>query len=214
MAVEEEHWITAKSFSNGVALCQVIPGATAMQFAAYVGLKTRGVAGAAATFIGFGLPAFFLMSLLAGVYKLVVSVPITIFIFSCLQAIIVAIIANATISFGKTAMKDWKSIVITVVAVELFALKVNPIVIIVLSAGFGILLGLKDKSRQDIRSISGETKSYLRYVVFILLAYAGSLIVLFFLDKNLFVLSTLMFRIDLFAFGGGFASVPLMCTMK
>jgi len=36
------------------------------------------------------------------------------------------------------------------------------------------------------------------------------LLVLFFLNKKLFVFSTLMFRIDLFAYGGGFASVPLM----
>ncbi len=33
---------------------------------------------------------------------------------------------------------------------------------------------------------------------------------LYFLDRKLFDLATLMFRIDLFAFGGGFASVPLM----
>ena len=84
MAVEKKHWLDKETFSNGVALCQIIPGATAMQSAAYVGLKTRGVAGAAATFIGFGLPAFLLMTLLAAAYKSVVNYPISIFIFSCL----------------------------------------------------------------------------------------------------------------------------------
>jgi chromate transporter len=33
---------------------------------------------------------------------------------------------------------------------------------------------------------------------------------LFFFDRTLFDLAVMMFRIDLFAFGGGFASVPLM----
>ncbi len=46
MAVEKKRWLDAQTFSDGVALCQMIPGATAMQAAAYVGLKTRGVAGA------------------------------------------------------------------------------------------------------------------------------------------------------------------------
>ncbi len=46
MAVGEKQWLDSESFQDGVALCQTIPGATAMQMAAYVGLKTRGVRGA------------------------------------------------------------------------------------------------------------------------------------------------------------------------
>jgi len=58
MAVEKKRWLSNDTFRNGVALCQTIPGATAMQTSAYVGLQTNGVGGAAASFIGFGLPAF------------------------------------------------------------------------------------------------------------------------------------------------------------
>ncbi len=215
MTVDDEHWLSAETFKNGVALCQVIPGATAMQSAAYVGLKTRGIAGAAATFIGFGFPAFFLMSLLAAAYKSVINLPFTIFIFSCLQAIIVAIIANATFSFGKTTLKEWKSISITIFAIILFALKVNPIIIIIMSAGFGILLGLKNQTAKlqtgkNISLQSEESNSYIRQILLVMFFYIIFLVAVFFLNKNLFVLSTLMFRIDLFAFGGGFASVPLM----
>jgi chromate transporter len=42
MAVEEKRWLEAGAFDDGVALCQVIPGATAMQAAAYVGLNAGG----------------------------------------------------------------------------------------------------------------------------------------------------------------------------
>jgi chromate transporter len=41
------------------------------------------------------------------------------------------------------------------------------------------------------------------------LTVAGCLL-LFVLDRRLFALAVLMFRLDVFAFGGGFASVPLM----
>lgn len=51
MAVEQKRWLNAQTFRDGVALCQIIPGATAMQTAAYVGFHARGVAGAAASFI-------------------------------------------------------------------------------------------------------------------------------------------------------------------
>jgi hypothetical protein len=40
MAVEKKRWLSKESFLDGVALCQLMPGATAMQAAAYVGLKT------------------------------------------------------------------------------------------------------------------------------------------------------------------------------
>src|SRR5450759_2146551 len=92
MAVEKKHWLDAETFSDGVALCQTIPGATAMQTAAYVGLKTRGVIGASASFIGFGLPAFLLMMTFAALYTKTHNLLIVISAFSGLQAIIVAII--------------------------------------------------------------------------------------------------------------------------
>jgi chromate transporter len=47
-------------------------------------------------------------------------------------------------------------------------------------------------------------------VLIILAAVVLGFAVLFFTDRRLFDLAALMFRIDLFAFGGGFASVPLM----
>jgi chromate transporter len=46
--------------------------------------------------------------------------------------------------------------------------------------------------------------------VAIVLLVGGAVGAMFFLDRRLFDLATIMLRIDLFAFGGGFASVPLM----
>lgn len=102
MAVEKKHWLDGETFSEGIALCQMIPGATVMQTAAYVGLKTQGVVGAGASFIGFDLPAFLLMLTFAALYTNNHNLPIVISAFSGLQAIIVAIIANAAFFLEKT----------------------------------------------------------------------------------------------------------------
>ena len=48
MAVERKRWLKESTFLDGVALCQTIPGATAMQVSAYVGLRARGLSGAGA----------------------------------------------------------------------------------------------------------------------------------------------------------------------
>lgn len=42
LAVGKRGWVTEESFREGVALCQSLPGATAMQTAAYAGLRAGG----------------------------------------------------------------------------------------------------------------------------------------------------------------------------
>ena len=43
LAVQRKKWLDQPTFKSGVALAQSIPGATAMQTAAYVGLRVRGI---------------------------------------------------------------------------------------------------------------------------------------------------------------------------
>ncbi|NJD78435.1 MAG: chromate efflux transporter [Candidatus Methanoperedens sp.] len=209
MAVEQKHWLDEESFRYGVALCQTIPGATAMQTSAYVGLRARGVAGALASFAGFGLPAFIIMIALSALYLRTYSLPTVVSAFNGLQAIIVAIVANATVSFGRSYLKKWRDIVIAVAAASMFVWGVNPIMIILLAA----LLGLVLYNRQTFPQQTADSASnsfFTRPVLLILSAATIGFVILFFVHRGLFDLAALMFRIDLFAFGGGFASVPLM----
>lgn len=210
MAVEKKRWLDTEVFNNGVALCQMIPGATAMQTAAYVGLKTRGVIGAGASFIGFGLPAFLLMMTFAALYTHAHNLPVMVSAFSGLQAIIVAIIANATFSFGKTILKDWKALAIAGMAAALFGLNVSPILVILLAALAGSML-VKPRQPSSSHPIhSTQALPTTKPLLFILSVSAIGFLLLFLFNRTLFHLAALMFRVDLFAFGGGFASLPLM----
>ena len=136
MAVDREHWIDEESFRAGVSFCQMIPGATAMQTSAYVGLKMRGWPGAMASFIGFGLPAFFIMIILATFYFQTAALPASIAIFQGLRLITVAIIANAAILFGRSSLKKAFHVIIAILAAVLFFVGVSPIIVIFL---FGTL---------------------------------------------------------------------------
>jgi len=208
MAVEKKHWLDEPSARDGVALCQTIPGATAIQMSAYVGLRVRGVAGAAASFVGFGLPAFLFMMILSALYARTHTLPAVVSIFNGLQAVIIAIMANATLSFGKTSTKNRRNIINAIIAAVLFGLKVNPILVIVIAAMLGVILYAKQPHHPVVHP---TYKGHAPKSLFLLLLATGiGFGVLYFLDRRLFDLATLMFRIDLFAFGGGFASVPLM----
>ncbi len=210
MAVEQKQWLDEESFQDGVGLCQTIPGATAMQVAAYVGFRARGTIGAGVSFIGFGLPAFLLIMTLSALYTYTHTLPAVVSAFSGLQAIIVAIVANATVSFGRTSLKTWKHVIIAGVAAALFGLGVNPIVVILLAAFTGLVL-VENKSQSTRSSVDlNRTPHSVRPLLFLLTVAVIWFLLLFLLQPMLFDLAALMFRIDLFAFGGGFASVPLM----
>ncbi len=208
MAVDQKKWIDDSSFKNGVAFCQMVPGATAMQSAAYVGLNVRGVGGAAVTFIGFGLPAFIFMTVLSMLYMHNRELPAVISAFNGLQAIIVSIVANAAITFGRTNINNWEAAGIAVVAAVLFGFGISPFLVILLAAFLGILFYLRQPTPPS--TYPDQRISTYRPVLIIIGAAVVGFIVLFYVNRGLFNLAALMFRVDLFAFGGGFASVPLM----
>ncbi len=211
LSVQRNKWLDEKTFKDGVVICQTIPGATAMQTAAYVGLRTRGIIGALATYIGFGLPAFFLMLILSLFYVRYHGIYLITSLFSGLAVIVVAIVANATYSFGRGAIKNYKEIVIAILAALLFWTDISPFLVIIAAALAGMVLFRKDKvvsssAPYDKNNIAVTYK----HVGLLLILLLAALFALYVTDAKLFTLAGLMLKIDTFAFGGGFASIPLM----
>ena len=209
MTVDREHWINEKSFRDGISFCQMIPGATAMQTSAYVGLRIRGWAGALAAFIGFGMPAFVIMVILAVFYSQTATLPASIAIFRGLQVIIVAIIANAAISFGRSSLKKWLHGMIAMIAAGLFFFGVPPILVILLAGFLGLVFVHEEAPVPRSKEI--VTSHKISYSFIRLIAFAGGIFFLLYLfQRDFFDLALTMTKIDIFAFGGGFASLPLM----
>ncbi len=209
MAVEQKQWLDETTFRDGVALCQMIPGATAMQTAAYVGFKTRSTFGAGASFIGFALPAFLIMVVLSVAYAKGHSLPPIISAFKGLQVIVTAIVAHAAFTFGKTWLKDWRGMFVALMAAAMFGLGINPILVIIAAMICG--LGLHGKeNKPSIQAMVPEHRYPYKSFLLILLLAAIAIALLFILRRPLFDLAFLMSRIDLFAFGGGYSSLPIM----
>jgi chromate transporter len=209
MTVDREHWIDEKSFREGVSFCQMIPGATAMQTAAYVGLRIRGWAGALTSFIGFGLPAFVIMVLLAAFYVQTATLPASLAIFRGLKVITVVIVANAAISFGRSSLKTWLHGLIAFIAAGLFLFGVNPIIVILLSGLIGLILIRGEATAPHSTEI--VTSHKISYAFVWLVTVTGfTFLMLYLSNREFFDLALTMTKIDLFAFGGGFVSLPLM----
>ena len=218
MAVERKGWLDEETFRAGVALCQFIPGASAMQMAAYVGLKTRGVAGAATSYIAFGLPAFLMIVILSALYRRTNELPITASLFSGLEAIIVAIVAYAAFIFARNYFRRRRDFAVAAIAAALLILGFSPFLVILVAAFAGLIIyrdlqpkeNAKENGSQESAPRSKETPK--TFVPFALISSAAGLgfILLYLFRRDLFSLAASMFWVDLFAFGGGFASLPLM----
>jgi chromate transporter len=180
-----------------------------MQMSAYIGLRLRGVSGAAASFLGFGLPAFLLMVVLSALYTRARTVPTVEAVFDGLQVIVIAIVANATVTFGTTTLKDWRTVLIALSAAGLFGVRVHPVVVILGALGCGLLLN--NGARPPHKSASAADSLCTTWPLAVLVTVtAVGFLLLFLTDRQLFDLAVLMSRIDVLAFGGGFASIPLM----
>jgi chromate transporter len=212
LAVRKKHWLSPESFADGVALCQSIPGATAMQTAAYVGLRVRGIAGALATFVGFGLPAFVLMVFLSSVYAASRNLPAAGATFRGLHVIVVALVANAVVTFGRSSIRIWRDAFLACGAATFLIFRGNPIFAIVASAAVGALL--YRKTSLPIKPTQADSQPSaplaLRLVLLAVLAIGASLAGLYVVNRPLFDLALVMIKVDFFAFGGGFASLPVM----
>ena len=109
-------WVKEGEFMRGVALCQLIPGATMVQIVTYIGYRVRGIWGALTAAVAFVLPAFIVLLALSAIYFRYHSLWFIQALFKGLGAIVVAIILNACITFGRSILKDWKVILIALLS--------------------------------------------------------------------------------------------------
>jgi chromate transporter len=212
LAVVKNRWLSEQSFADGAALCQTIPGATAMQTSAYTGLRAGGPLGALAAFAGFGFPSFVLMVALAAVYRVSQNFSPVLAAFQGLQAIVIAIIANAASNFSDTTLKDWRDAALMTGAAVFLVLHGSPIIAIIASALLGTILHRKvdPQGRPRRAAAVNSARHTLGFAAILAIAFIVGLLILYAANRPLFDLATLMVKVDLFAFGGGFAAVPLM----
>jgi len=209
-SVKRMRWLDERAFGEGIALAQSIPGATAMQLAAYVGLRTRGTVGALLAYVGFGLPAFVLMLSLALFYERTRNSSQIISLFSGLQVIVVALVVHALVSFGKDSVKSYREFSVSALSAALFWSGASPFLVIIAAALTGAVLFSNAGAAHPPESSGAQDEPILKHITLLLSLLLAGLLTLYFAHAELFQLALVMLKIDLFAFGGGFASLPLM----
>jgi chromate transporter len=212
--VNQYAWLKEEEFLRGIALCQLIPGATMVQMVTYVGYRLRGFWGALISAFAFILPAIIALLILSMFYFKMETIPFIHALFKGLGAIVVAIVLNASITLGKPIIKDWKVILISVLSFFSFFFRLNILLIFVLAGVAAILLHpmgsqLKAPPLQKIKREGTNGRDHLLLGLLAILIFI-SLIFAYSTDPRLTSLCLRLSKIGALAFGGGFTMIPLI----
>jgi chromate transporter len=213
--VKEWGWLKEPEFMQGLALCQLIPGATFVQLSTYIGYRLRGIWGAFTCAVAFVLPAFFLLLFLSTLYFGLGNLWFIQALFKGLGAIVMAIVLNALINFGKPIFKDWKGILIAAFSFLGFLFRLSTVLVFILAAAAALLLRLSAGKPAPGPSAAGPISTPQgRGDSPFLLALAALIVFIFavcyFLNGELFSLALTLSKTGALAFGGGFTIIPLI----
>ncbi len=114
--VERRRWISGHRYLHALNYCMLLPGPEAIQLAIYIGWLMHGMRGAVMAGVMFFLPAFFLLSLLAGIYLNFGNVPAIQGIFYGIKPAVVAVVLFAAWRIGSRSIKNERLFAIAVLA--------------------------------------------------------------------------------------------------
>lgn len=149
--VVKHDWLTPQEFTDIVAISQMTPGPIGINTATYVGYTaTQSIWGSATATFAVILPSFILMILISKFFIEYSNHPVVESIFSGLRPAVIGLIGSAALllmnkeNFNSPQEDIYNFIISIILFVSVFIstykFKMNPILLIILSALIGILV--------------------------------------------------------------------------
>lgn len=104
LVVTRRRWLTEREFTNTVTVSQMLPGGAAANALAYVGLRFGGIVGALVGYVGFVLPGWIAVMVLAFLYVHYGTSPDVTTLLGGFNAAVVGIIGSITLKMAKSAV--------------------------------------------------------------------------------------------------------------
>jgi chromate transporter len=124
--VERRRWISEHRFLHALNYCMLLPGPEACQLAIYTGWLLHGTRGGLMAGLLFFLPAFALLSLLAGLYLAFGDMPSVQGIFYGIKPAVVAVVLFAAWRIGSRAIRNGALLTVAALAfVGIFFFKIE-----------------------------------------------------------------------------------------
>ena len=202
-------WLREEELLQGLALAQLLPGATFVSLAVWAGNRLRGPAGALCAWVGLLLLPFGAMFFVSYLYFAYGNLPGAAAVVAALGPVVVALVANATLDIGRIAVKDWRGVLIAVLAFAAALFRVNLLAVLVIGIAGGLWffrmpLGTEYSALEDVkRRVPLRALGVLALMV-------GALAVLAGFFPPLLKLGATFFKIGLLVFGNGYTMLPFI----
>jgi chromate transporter len=139
--VRRRAWLTADELAEVVALGQAMPGPPIINTSLLIGYRLRGLRGGLLGLLGLSLTGTVLAIILAGVYTRLRGNPHLAAVLRGMSAAVVGLLLSVVLSLGRQQVRHWRSAAFAVAAfVALAVFKLNPVLVVLLGAGGGLLL--------------------------------------------------------------------------
>jgi len=153
---ERRQWTSKPHFLEGLALVNVLPGATATQLGIFLGHARAGWWGGLLAGLCFAAPAFVVMLVLAIAYQTLGVSPIVRGALYGLGPVVLAIFIAALFSLGRSGIRSWTQAAIAAgAAIAALLGPLGPVPILLLAAGIGLFLF--HRKRVGVVTLAGLT---------------------------------------------------------
>jgi chromate transporter len=129
--VRRRGWLTQQQFLDLLSAANLIPGPNSTELAIHIGYERRGWAGLLVAGTCFILPAMLIVMVFAGAYVRFGTLPALAGVLYGVKPVIVAVVAQALWSLGKSALKTWPLRLVAGAALVLGLLGANELLLLV-----------------------------------------------------------------------------------
>ncbi|TSA13788.1 MAG: chromate efflux transporter [Deltaproteobacteria bacterium] len=213
--VQEKGWLQQKDFLDGLALCQLVPGATVVQLATYVGFRLRRGRGGLAAAGAFILPAFLLMLGLSLLYFRYGDLAWVKAVSRGFSAVVIALLVQALWRLTPIIRRHWIDLVIALLALAALWIRVNYLLVFLAAGCLRLVLGLRFACEERLGTVAPTGPApdlglIITQITGTVTALTLGVWGLWNLNHNLGLMSWIFLKISVVAFGGGYAMIPIL----
>lgn len=205
--VDSLNWLTNTRYAQLISLSQALPGPGSSQVSFAIGVERAGVLGGIAAFVGFTLPSFLIMVLLAVSAHQFDAVYFA--IIAGLKLFAVVIVADATLSMAKsfcTSAALKLLAIMSTLALVLFPMMGTQIAILITAATVGAIWPLL-----KLGTVADDVSSKNSNINWIALGLFALLLGVSFIPLGYeFALFTPFYQAGAMVFGGGHVVLPVL----
>ena len=147
--VEEKKWITDEEMLDCIALGQSLPGVIAINSAAFVGYKKRGIKGGIAATVGVSMPSLVIIIALANILDIVNNSSFVQGAMVGIKACVTGLVICVAYDLGKKTLKNvfqWIIAAAAFIAVVIF--NVSAIIVVVFAGLIGVIYYNSAKAKE------------------------------------------------------------------